>query len=236
MNKSIVERLKNSLIVSCQAFEGEPLFGDMVMTRMAAAAINGGANIIRTNGVRDVKQIKESLKVLVIGLNKRHLEGYDVYITPTSEDAIAILEAGADIIAIDCTSRKRPEPLESIFENVRTRFPGALILADIACVEDAEAIEQLAPDFLATTLSGYTENTMDRSRPDTELVNLLTKKFDIPVVAEGNYWQPEDVVKAFKEGAFAVTVGSAISRPHLITERFARALNEWLADSKKSEG
>lgn len=236
MNRDIVRKMENALIVSCQAFEGEPLFGDMVMARMAAAAANGGAKIIRTNGVRDVSQIKETLDLPVIGLNKRYIDGYEVYITPTSEDATEILEAGADIIAIDCTARNRPEPLEDIFNTVRTRFPEALILADIACLEDAKYIEALKPDFLASTLSGYTESTVDRPRPDIELVKDLVDNFTIPVVAEGNYWLPEDVIKAFEAGAYAVTVGSAISRPHLITERFASSLDEWLDKSKESEG
>ena len=235
LNPEIVEKMKNALIVSCQAFEGEPLFGDMIMARMAAAAVNGGARVIRANGARDIKQIKETLNVPVIGLNKRYIDGYEVYITPTFEDAAKVLMAGADVVAIDCTVRVRPEPLKEIFDKVRTEFPKALIMADISCLEDAAYVLNLKPDFLATTLSGYTEGTMNRSRPDIGLVKELSSLHSVPVVAEGNYWEPGDVLKAFEAGAFAVTVGSAISRPHLITERFATALNDWLSAKENSE-
>ncbi len=37
-------------------------------------------------------------------------------ITITSEDAIDVLQSGADAVAIDCTLRDRPEPIHMIFE------------------------------------------------------------------------------------------------------------------------
>ncbi|ACR79883.1 MULTISPECIES: N-acetylmannosamine-6-phosphate 2-epimerase [Kosmotoga] len=235
MKTELLEKLKSGLIVSCQAFEGEPLYGDGIMVRMANAAVIGGAKAIRTNGVKDIKQIKEALDVPVIGIIKKHIEGYSVYITPTSKEALEVLEAGADIVALDCTKRPRPEPLKDIFENIRSNYPNALIMADIATVEDAEFVSQLSPDFLATTLSGYTKETRNRPKPDIELVKILAERFSIPVIAEGNYWEPSQVLEAMKAGAFAVTIGSAITRPHLVTARFNKFIQNWTKNKGLSE-
>jgi N-acylglucosamine-6-phosphate 2-epimerase len=223
----LMKKFYKGIIVSCQAFEGEPLYADYSMARMALSALDGGAKGIRTNGIRDIKQIREVTDVPIIGLYKDYLKGYDVFITPTSTHALEVLEAGADIVAFDCTDRKRPEPLENIFVKIREKFPEKLIMADIASFHDAENILKLRPDILATTLSSYTEETVSRPKPDLELLKKLVDKFNVPVVAEGNYWEPEEVVKALDLGAYAVTVGSAITRPHLITKRFNLAVENW---------
>jgi N-acylglucosamine-6-phosphate 2-epimerase len=45
-----------------------------------------------------------------------------------------------------------------------------------------------------------------------------------PVILEGRVWHPEELGRAFELGAHAVVVGSAITRPQLITERFVNAI------------
>ncbi len=223
----LMKKFYKGIIVSCQAFEGEPLYADYSMARMALSALEGGAKGIRANGIRDIKQIREVTDVPIIGLYKDHLKGYDVFITPTSTHALEVLEAGADIVALDCTDRKRPESLENIFIKIREKYPEKLIMADIATFHDAENILKLKPDIFATTLSSYTEETVSRPKPDLELLKNLVDELDIPVVAEGNYWEPEEVVNALNLGACAVTVGSAITRPQLITKRFNLAVESW---------
>ena len=47
-----------------------------------------------------------------------------------------------------------------------------------------------------------------------------------PVMAEGGFWYPEQVVKALELGVWAVVVGSAITRPLEITRRFVRAIEQ----------
>ena len=44
------------------------------------------------------------------------------------------------------------------------------------------------------------------------------------MLAEGRYWTVDDVSKAFDAGAHAVVIGSAITRPNLITKRFVDAM------------
>jgi len=115
LRSELLKKIEKRIIVSCQALEDEPLHGRGIMVLMARAAIMGGAAAIRANGTQDIEDIKAAFDIPVIGLIKQNMEGYPVYITPTSQDALSVLRAGADVVAIDCTLRRRPEPLDSIF-------------------------------------------------------------------------------------------------------------------------
>lgn len=48
----------------------------------------------------------------------------------------------------------------------------------------------------------------------------------IPVIAEGRMNEPAQVQQALELGAYAVVVGSAITRPQLITGRFMAAIRK----------
>ena len=119
----IISNLKGGLIVSCQALPGEPLYieGDTIMPLMARAAKKSGACAIRTNGVLDVIKIKEETNLPIIGLIKKSYEGFEQYITFTMDEVDALVEAGADIIAIDCTLRKRinGETVEEFIKKIK---------------------------------------------------------------------------------------------------------------------
>ena len=106
----VLAALRGGLIVSCQAQADEPLFGAGVMARLAVAARAGGAVGIRANTPVDVRAIRDAVPDLpLIGLFKVVVAGFeDVYITPRLEDAVAVAEAGADIIAVDATLRPHP--------------------------------------------------------------------------------------------------------------------------------
>lgn len=215
MNKII----KNSLIVSCQALEDEPLHGSEVMVKMAEAAEVGGAEGIRANSPADIKAIRRKISLPLIGLWKTEINGYPVYITPTYKAAAAVLEAGADYVAIDCTARKRPESLEDIFARLRKNYPDRGIVADISSLKDLEELGDLKPEFLSTTMSGYTAESRGRAKPDFKLIKELKKATDIKILAEGHYSSGQEAKRALKYGAFAVVIGSAITRPQLITDR-----------------
>jgi N-acylglucosamine-6-phosphate 2-epimerase len=220
MNKII----KNSLIVSCQALEDEPLHGSEVMVKMAEAALIGGAKGIRANSPADVRAIKQKVKLPLIGLWKKEINGYPVYITPTYKVAVAVLEAGADYVALDCTARKRPEKLEEIFTSLRKNYPDKGIVADISSLKDLKELGDLRPEFLSTTMSGYTKESQGRSRPDLKLIKELKKATDIKILAEGHYSSGQEAKTALEYGAFAVVIGSAITRPQLITDRIANEM------------
>ena len=105
---SIIETIKGGLIVSCQALEDEPLYGSNIMQKMAIAAQKGGAIGIRANSPIDIRAIKKSVSLPIIGLYKKKYEDSEVYITPTIKEVEEIIDAGADIIAFDATMRIRP--------------------------------------------------------------------------------------------------------------------------------
>ncbi|MBT2289710.1 N-acetylmannosamine-6-phosphate 2-epimerase [Paenibacillus albidus] len=217
----MLERIHRGLIVSCQALPGEPLHGADIMARMAAAAEEGGAVGIRANGAADARAIKQAVALPVIGIVKRDYPGSEVYITPTLQEIDELLEAGADMIAFDATRQSRPEhcTLEQITAYLKQA--GVSSMADISILEEAVYAESLGVSCVSTTLSGYTAYSVKQEGPDLELLQAAAARLSIPVIAEGRISQPAEVEAALDLGAYAVVVGSAITRPQLITERFA---------------
>ncbi|MCB0083024.1 MAG: N-acetylmannosamine-6-phosphate 2-epimerase [Caldilineaceae bacterium] len=222
--QTFVEQVYHQLIVSCQALPHEPLYGAEIMARMAVAAEMGGAKAIRANTPVDVRAIRQAVALPIIGLYKDDVEGYDVYITPTLDHVLAVAAAGADIIAIDATDRPRPagdlaDFIAAIHENT-----DCLVMADISTLAEGVAAEAAGADLVGTTMSGYTSYSPQQAEPDLPLVEQLAKAVSIPVVAEGRYHQPEQIVQAFRNGATAAVVGGAITRPQEITARFVQGI------------
>ena len=220
----IIENLRGKIIVSVQAMPDEPLFDEVCMKSMMASVINGGASGLRVAGVRDVKNAK-TLGVPVIGITKPNKLPDNwkevVYITPTLKEVDELIKANADIIAFDGTSRVRP--CSCTLSEIINRIHSAnkLAMADISTFEEGINCSESGADILSTTLSGYTkESESDSDKPDFELLNKLVKSVNIPVILEGRVWEPGEVKKAFELGAFSVVIGSAITRPQLITKRF----------------
>lgn len=218
MNK--LEEVKGKLIVSCQALPDEPLHSSYIMGRMAYAAYTGGASGIRANTVADIKEIKTTVNLPIIGIIKEQYGDNNVYITPTMKEVDALMAEGVDIIAIDGTKRERPDgkTLEELMKEVRAKYPDQLFMADISCAEEAVECERLGFDIVGTTLVGYTEYTKGND-PLTELAKVV-KAVKIPVIGEGNIDTPVKAKKALEIGAYAVVVGGAITRPQQITRKF----------------
>ena len=61
-------------------------------------------------------------------------------------------------------------------------------------------------------------------QPDFNLLQMLIDNCNCPILAEGRYWNLDQVNKAFDLGASAVVIGSAITRPALITEYFHQTI------------
>lgn len=222
---NIINRLKGKVVVSCQAMPSEPLYLEKCMVAMMKSVIKGGAGALRVAGSRDVRNAKRLFDVPVIGLTKPDVIPSNwqeiVYITPTVKEVIELVEAGADIIAFDGTMRTRPnnEKLEDLIKYIKINK--RISMADISTLEEAQNAEKLGADILSTTLSGYTQFSQNRGDgPDFELLKELVENTKLPVVLEGRIWEPEEVTKAFELGAHCVVIGSAITRPQLITKRF----------------
>jgi N-acylglucosamine-6-phosphate 2-epimerase len=218
---ALLEQVRGGLIVSCQALPHEPLFGAEIMAKMALAAAQGGACAIRANTPVDIVAIRRTVSLPIIGLWKADFPGYPVYITPTIEQARAVAEAGADVIAIDATNRLRPQPgsLADFIQLIHERT-GKLILADVATYDEGLAAEAAGADMVSTTMSGYTADSPAQDAPDLALVESLAAALRVPLFAEGRYRTPAQVRAALALGATAVIVGGAITRPLEITKWF----------------
>ncbi|MBZ0291468.1 MAG: N-acetylmannosamine-6-phosphate 2-epimerase [Anaerolineae bacterium] len=224
MNKSeFIEQVRGRLIVSCQALPDEPLHGSEIMVRMALAAQQGGAAAIRANSPADIRAIHEAIPLPLIGLDKDGDSG--VYITPTLNHAQAVAAAGADVVALDATQRPRPDgsTIESLIPAIK-RETGKMVLADVSTLREGLAAQAAGADFVAPTLSGYTDYSPKLDGPDFDLLRALVNQLDVPVIAEGRIHTPAQARQALDFGALAVCVGSAITRPQLITITFAKAL------------
>lgn len=219
--------LKRGLIVSCQAVKGEPLYGLGIMKYMARAAVQGGAAGIRANYVSDIKDIKSEVDVPVIGIIKAKYEGSDVYITPTLKEVKELLTTGCEVIALDATTRPRPngEKLEDLVKYIRENAPQVEIMADCSDFEEAKVAHDLGFDYIGSTMRGYTPYTKGTTLPDYEFLTKLVKSFpDTKIIAEGGIWERDQLAKVCECGVYAVVIGSSITRPMDITKRFVGAL------------
>lgn len=225
---NILEKIKGGLVASCQALEDEPMHGSDIMAKMALAAFQGGAVGIRANTYNDIAAIKAMVDLPVIGIVKRDYEDSSIYITATMKEVREIVSAGAEIVALDCTMRRRPngENLSDLILSIRKEYPNILIMADISTLEEGVNAEILGVDIISTTLSGYTEYTIAKDEPDFVLIIELISKVRIPVIAEGKVDTPEQAKECLELGAHAVVVGGAITRPKQITERFVKAIKQ----------
>ncbi|WP_045518414.1 N-acetylmannosamine-6-phosphate 2-epimerase [Neobacillus niacini] len=227
MSDSFFGQVKKGLIVSCQALEDEPLHGADVMAKMAKAAEIGGARAIRANGAADIVAIKNTVHLPVIGLIKRNYPDSEVYITPTLMEVKELIEAGVDVIALDATNRLRPngESFEELVKYIQNH--GVKVMADTSTLEEALMAEALHVDCISTTLSGYTSYTeREQYGPDFQLIKEVYDAVKIPVIAEGQFHLPSQVTEALCLGAHAVVVGSAITRPQLITEMYVSEIKK----------
>ena len=224
MTSSALDRIRNGLIVSCQASPGSPLANRGLMSYMAEAAEAGGAVAIRAEGLQDISEIKKAVSLPIVGLIKLKSENTPVIITPLLENVYALMEAGVDLIAVDATLRKRFDgTLGNEFVAQATAI-GAKVLADIDDLESAIAAEKSGAVAVCTTLSGYTNGPVPEF-PDLDLVKSCTTNCAVPVIAEGRFNTPELTKQAFDAGAWSVCVGSAITDPWLSTKRFIKAIN-----------
>ena len=145
--KELLDSFKGGLIVSCQVQHDDPTFSVDFVVKMAKAAQWGGAAGIRANDPEQIKAIKKEVDLPVIGLWKIWHDDTDVFITPTLEAAKAVWEAGAEIIALDCTSQITHEgrPAYELLPIVKKEIPEAIIFADVSNYEEAvRAVEMIS--------------------------------------------------------------------------------------------
>jgi N-acylglucosamine-6-phosphate 2-epimerase len=211
-NHDSIQRLRHGLIVSCQAPADSPLHEPMVIAAMAQASVNNGALGVRIDTPNHINAVRQRLTVPIIGLWKQVLPGYEVYITPQFHHADAVAKAGADIIAIDATTRNRPdgEAMAEIIARIHQELDKP-VMADVDTIEAAIAACAAGADIVGTTLFGYTASTKHLSPPGWDLLTQMVKQLDIPVICEGGVSSPQMARQALDLGAYAVVVGTAIT-------------------------
>lgn len=218
-------KLRHGLVVSCQAPDGEPFRDSDSMARFAAAAVLGGAAGIRACGEADVRAIRAAVSVPIIGIEKIVESDGAILITPTFEAARALVEAGADFIALDCTERGQRYGALDRLRRIAGEL-GVAVLADIATAAEAEAAERAGAAAVLTTMRGYTSGTRHVTAFQPEFVAELCRRVAVPVIAEGRVDTPELAAKAVAAGAWCVIVGTAITRPSEVTRRFVQQIDE----------
>lgn len=226
--KTVLDNLKGKLIVSCQALDNEPLHSPFIMSRMAVASEEGGAEGIRANSVADIAAIKQLVSLPVIGIIKRDYPDSEVFITATMKEVDELMSVGPELIALDATARPRPggQRLDALVAEIRAKYPSVLLMADISTAEEALTAQSLGFDCVGTTLYGYTAETEGHALPENDCGFLrdVLAAVNIPVVAEGNVETPTLAARCLELGAHTVVVGGAITRPQQITARFAAAI------------
>lgn len=214
-------RLAGGLVVSCQPVESGPLDHDDTVVRMAQAAVAGGAQAIRLEGARRVALVRQAVEVPIIGIVKREVPNFPVRITPEVDDVRALAQAGADVIAVDVTLRPRPCPVDRLLAAIHES--GCIAMADASCDQDALMAWAAGFEIIGTTMSGYTGGDVP-AEPDVGLVERLRAAGCVRVMAEGRYDTPDRAAQALGAGAWAVTVGTALTRLEVMTSWFAAGL------------
>ncbi len=217
--------LPKGLIVSCQAPVNSPLHDPYVIAAMAKAAVNNGAVAVRIDTPSHIQAVREKVQVPIIGLWKQVITGSDVYITPQFHHAVAVAQAGADIIAIDATTRNRPgdEKLADIITLIHQKL-NKPVMADVDTYESAQLAVNAGADIVGTTLFGYTSQTQNFSPPGWELLTQIIENLDTFVICEGGVSSPEMAKQALDLGANAVVVGGAITGIDLLVQAYNSVL------------
>ena len=214
------------LIVTCQAYPGEPMYGATIMAALARAAVEGGAIAVHSGTPEDLIAIRAAISLPLIGIYKNHQSASEVYITDTHAKAQAISLAGCDVIQIDGTPRPRQDG-QLLAEQIAFIHDilGKPVLAGVSCLTDALASVEAGADAVSTFLAGYTTHGRPfMDGPDFEVLAQILAQVSVPVIAEGRFKTPEQCAQAMQMGSYGVLVGSAITDPRSITKRFVASL------------
>ena len=221
-HQDVLSQIQYGLIASCQPVDDGPMDKPEIVSAMAQASVAGGASGLRIEGVDNLKATRAFVNIPIIGIVKRDLPDSPIRITPFLQDIEDLANSGADIIAVDGTSRPRPVDIESAVKKIHEM--GCLAMADCSNLEEGLYCQKLGFDIVGSTMSGYTGGAVPEE-PDYQLVKDL-KAAGCFVMAEGRYNTPELAKVAIEIGADCVTIGSALTRlEHIVS---------WFANSVKS--
>lgn len=198
-----------------------------VIAAMAEASLRQGAIGVRLESPEHIGAVRRRCpEALIVGLWKRTYPDSSVYITPGWQDILAVWGAGADVIALDATERRRPggEPLELLIGRARREL-GAPLMADVDSVANGVRAAALGCEWVGTTLYGYTEATAGQRPPAWNLLSPLRQQLDpaVCLVCEGGIASPQQARQALDQGADVVVVGTAITGVDLQVADYVQA-------------
>ncbi|MEB3159190.1 MAG: N-acetylmannosamine-6-phosphate 2-epimerase [Synechococcus sp.] len=224
-----LEGLRRGLIVSVQAPEGSPMRDPEVIAAMAEASLNNGAIGVRLESPEHIGAVRRRCPdALIIGLWKRTFADSEVYITPRWQEIQSVWAAGADVVALDATSRPRPEG-ESLEELVRraTEELGAPLMADVDSVANGLEAARFGCRWVGTTLFGYTRETEQEKPPGRVLLEPLRRQLPahVPLICEGGIASATMAAEVLRQGADCVVVGTAITGVDLQVAAYKQTLD-----------
>ena len=220
IKKEILDAIHGKMIISCQAVKGEPLYVEekSIMYLMARAAKQAGTPAIRTSSIRDVIAIKEETGLPVIGLVKIQYPGYEGYITPTMKEVDDLVAAGSDIVALDCTLRKRGDgtTVNEFVARIKEKYPELQVIAgNVATGEATRALIEAGVDAVKVGIGPgsicTTRVVAGIGVPQITAVMdcyAVAKEYGIPIIADGGIKYSGDITKAIAAGGNVCMMGS----------------------------
>ena len=199
-----------------------------VIAAMAEACLNNGAIGVRLESPEHIGAVRRRCpQALIVGLWKRSFADSPVYITPGWAEIQAVWAAGADVIALDATQRRRPDgqDLAELVGRARQEL-GAVLMADVDSLANGLKAAELGCQWVGTTLYGYTEATAHQAPPALELLGGLRQHLPAAtlLICEGGIASGPQARQALDAGADAVVVGTAITGVDLQVAAYCRAI------------
>ncbi|MCF8297388.1 MAG: putative N-acetylmannosamine-6-phosphate 2-epimerase [Saprospiraceae bacterium] len=224
-------KLLQGLYVSCQPATGdEPFYDYDFIKRFAFAAEFGGAKAVRIEGIENVRNLLPIINLPIISLiKKQKCNNLDMRnITATYDDILQLYEIGARIVAIDFTFREGCDDFfySKLMKKVRREMPDIEIYADVSTIEEAIMSEMVGVDYISSTLAGYTEKSKHQRVPNFEIIEEMSKRIKIPYIAEGGISSEYHIKRIIELKCYGVVIGTAITRPHVLTANLVKALEE----------
>lgn len=225
--------IKRGLIVSCQPYYGDETFYDYeFIKRFAMSAEFGGAVGLRIEGPKNIiRLIKDGIDIPIIGLIKKvnTRNSYNrISITPSVVEVAELYGSGVSIIATDFTARERRDRsfYKLFMKEIKQSFKNIDIFADVSTIDEAIIAQDFGASYISSTLTGYTERTKNLTIPNFDILAMFKEQLSIPYIAEGGFSSIEDVQKALSYGVHGVVIGTAITRPHILIERYSKLFKE----------
>ena len=214
--------------MSVQAPEGSPMRHPDVIAAMAAASLARGAIGVRLESPEHIGAVRRRCpQALIVGLWKRTFSDSAVYITPGWAEIEAVWAAGADLVALDATSRHRPrgQDLAQLIGRTQAEL-GAPLMADVDTLSNGLRAAALGCLWVGTTLHGYTEETASSRPPAWDLLEPLRAALpaEVSLICEGGITSSREACRARQLGADAVVVGTAITGVDLQVAAYVKAL------------